>query len=116
MCHRFLVIASEIFAVEYCCPSLAGATFRLWNIRTWTPIQHLLRNVLPRACDRSSSDDTAELFAGGMSMTPGMNARDNGAAGSSADFGSVWGSPTDFDHMFGDEGMDKFLASPSTEA
>lgn len=45
-------------------------------------------------------------------MVPDIDARDTGTAGLSADFDSVWGSPTDFDDMsglFGEEGMKNFL-------
>lgn len=51
-----------------------------------------------------------------MSMVQDNDARNTGTAGMSADFDSVWGSPTDFDDMsglFGDEGMEKFPHIPS---
>eukprot|EP00752_Nemacystus_decipiens_P012128 g10753.t1 len=53
------------------------------------------------------SDAPAEMSAASMSMVQDIDVSDTGAAGMSADFDSMWGSPADFDDMsglFGDGG------------
>lgn len=86
-----------------------------WTSSTHTPLASA-RTALRLAHGCPSSDDPAEMFAASMPMVQDIeiDARDTGTAGMSADFDSVWGSPTDFDDMsglFGDEGMKGFSRS-----